>query len=252
MTTKVATMIERLTSRLRGRDLFEIAGLVLKNGSHALHGLSAAERARRHADGGFDRRWGTDTSRGMSVHDLGISGPRIAHCRRYDPSSEAMLHAPIAALGIDPARFDFIDYGAGKGRALMLASLMGFRSVTGIELSTKLCDIARANLDRFAAQNPALPRGLVIGADATQVLPEGRHILAYLYNPFDATILSTVRERLEDAVHSGAETLRIVYANPDHVGVFEGDDRWTVTHLAPGLATVTANIARIRGLKLAA
>lgn len=245
-------MIDRILSRLRGRDLLEIIGLVLKNGRHALHGLNSAERARRHADTAFDRRWGTDTSRGVSVHDLGISGPRVAHCRRYDPSSEAMLYRPVTALGIDPARFDFIDYGAGKGRPMMLAALMGFRSVTGVELSTKLCEIARANLDRFAAQNPNTPRGLVIGADATQVLPKGRHILAYLYNPFDATILRTVRERLEDAVHGGAETLHIVYANPDHVGVFEGDDRWTVTHLAAGLATVTADIARIRGLRRAA
>lgn len=194
-------------------------------------------RAEKDADRAFDRRWGTDTSAGLSVRAMGFDAAQIAECRRYDPSREAMLRDPVAALGLDPAAWDFIDYGAGKGRVLMLAMEMGFRSVTGIELSDQLCTIARTNIARFADGSGAPTRVAVLQGDATTITPAGRQILAYFYNPFGPTIMAGVRKRLEAALHDGAQRVIVIYANPEHAAVFGAAPGWRAGPSLPGIAT---------------
>ena len=219
-------MIAALASRLRHRGSAEIIRLAGQNLAHWVQSLAPAERARRAADGAFDRRWGTDTSGGVSVHDLGFDAGMIDHCRRYDPSDETMLREPVALLGIDPRTHHFVDYGAGKGRMVMLAMEMEFASATGVELSTRLCAIARTNVARFVAQHDGMRSARIVDGDATVYRPHGRSILAYFYNPFDASILAAVRCRLEAAVSEGTERVVVVYANPEHGTIFRDAPGW--------------------------
>jgi hypothetical protein len=76
----------------------------------------------------------------------------------------AVFYAPLqfpkfdrlmrAARPFDPDRYTFIDYGAGKGRALALAAGMGFRRIVGVELFESLCRQARENIDALARRDP--------------------------------------------------------------------------------------------------
>jgi len=210
-------MIGALADRLRGRSLAQVARLTGKTVAHALRRQSPRARAIRHADRAFDRQWGTDTSDVVGVGALGFDADRAARAVHYQPSSPAMLEGPVRALGIDPAAWDFVDYGAGKGRMVMTAAQLGFRSATGIELSEQLCAIARRNLAVFAAACPAAAPARIVSADATAHQPEGERILAYFYNPFDQVILAAVRDRLEA---TGREVC-VVYTNPVHAAVFD-------------------------------
>ena len=230
-------MFASLFRRLRHRGPAEIAGLFAKNLRHLLRAFTPQARAARAADLAFDRRWGTDTSRGLSTRELGYNADRLGQYRRYDPSSEAMLHDPVRALALDPADHDFIDYGAGKGRVLMLAMAMGFRTVTGVELSAHLCAIAKANLDRFTAQNTGLKPAAILNGDATAHRPSGRAILAYFYNPFDAAIMTQVRRRLEGTLEQGTASVTVIYANPEHAEVFQDAPGWQPGPAFPGIAT---------------
>ena len=209
-----------ILSRMRGRGPRELIRLALLNVRAGIRAAGRNERARRRADRAFDLRWGTETSSGLSVHELGIARSRLANCRRYDPSSEAMLREPLAALAIDPAAFDFIDYGSGKGRVLMLAMADGFARVTGVEISGKLCAIARDNVERFASQHEAMAPARILHVDAGRFEPRGRNILAYFYNPFDRLIMDEVRRRLEASLSAGSERIVVIYANPEHAEVF--------------------------------
>ena len=230
-------MANGVLARLRHRDAGEIARLALKNAVHAVRSLTPTARADRQADRAFDRRWGTDTSTGVSARALGFDAAQIDQCRRYDPSREAMVRDPVAALQLHPAQWDFIDFGAGKGRAMMLAMEMGFASVTGVELSDRLCAIARANIARFADLSGTTTPAQVIAGDATMVAPAGRQILAYFYNPFGATIMTAVRGRLEAALRDGAARVTVIYANPEHAEVFADAPGWRAGVAMPGVAT---------------
>lgn len=245
-------MLNSIASRLRGRNLFGIMKLVVLNVRHACAALTPAARARRAADQTFDKLWGTDTSRPVSLHDLDIGRARVAQCNRYEASGEAMLHEPLAALDIDPGRYDFVDYGSGKGRVLMLALQSGFRSVTGIELSTRLCETAQSNLDKFARRAGIVGGARIIGADATMFLPSGANILAYFYNPFDASVMKVVRRRLEQALQTGTRRVVIIYANAEHADVFGDAAGWTQGPSAAGASTFVAEQQAFRTAAIAA
>ena len=230
-------MLNRVRNRFRDRSLAEIGRLVVLNIRHTILLNTPKNRSARAADLAFDRRWGTDTSTGEGTRELGYTGDLLIHAKRYDPSSEGMLHQPLAALALDPARYDFIDYGAGKGRVLMMAMELGFRSVTGIELSDRLCESARRNVARFAAQHPGMKPADIIAANASHHRPTGDFIVAYFYNPFDATIMTEVRTCLERAVDEGARNVVVIYANPEHDAVFRDAPRWLGGPTLPGIAT---------------
>ena len=223
--------------RLRDRSPMEVWRLVILNIRHRLAQLSSTARSAHAADLEFDLRWGTDTTEGQSTRDLGYTGDLLEHSKRYDPSSEAMLRSPVEALGLNPAEYDFIDYGAGKGRVLMMAMQMGFRSVTGIELSHRLCDVAAANITRFSAQNPELKPARIIAANATTHHPTGSAIVAYFYNPFDAAVMEQVRACLEHATDTGTGRIIVIYVNPEHDTVFRDAPRWTPGEKLRGIAT---------------
>ncbi|UYY58210.1 hypothetical protein [Sphingomonas sp. S2-65] len=230
-------MANSILNRLQGRSPTEIWRLAILNIRHRIFQLSPAARSAIASDRAFDRRWGTDTSEGQSTRDLGYTGDLLEHSKRYDPSSEEMLRTPVKALGLDPGEHDFIDYGAGKGRVLMMAMEMGFRSVTGIELSQRLCDVAEANLARFSAQNPGLKPARIIAANAATHQPAGTSIVAYFYNPFDASVMEQVRTCLEQAVDTGNARVTVIYVNPEHETVFSDAPRWIRGPKLRGIAT---------------
>ncbi|PAX07066.1 hypothetical protein [Sphingomonas lenta] len=235
-----------LRSRLRGRGPVELARLAVKNIVHLVRSLTPAARAARARDRAFDRRWGTDTGGEVSVHDLGLDAKALPGAKRYAALDEAMLREPIAALALDPAMFEFIDYGAGKGRAVMVAMDMGFRRATGVELSERLVGIAERNLRLFARRNPAAAPGRVLRGDAVAFRPEGRAILAFFYNPFDAAVMLRVRGRLEEALGEGTERIVVVYANPEHVDVFADAPGWTRGPESGGWTSFSAESAAFR------
>jgi len=45
-------------------------------------------------------------------------------------------------------------------------------------------------------------------------------------NPFGATIMSQVRDRLAEALDQVAEAVTVIYANPEHDAVFRGNSWW--------------------------
>jgi SAM-dependent methyltransferase len=145
-----------------------------------------------------------------------------------------------AYFGVPPSRFEaaierwrveqtastelyrFVDVGCGKGRAVMLASRMPFRDVVGIELSEKLAQIARSNLEQWRSQTETTVPTSIVCADAptaVRALLNGPTLL-YLYNPFQGPVL---RELLQ-AILAGSATLLapidILYLYPEHEEVF--------------------------------
>jgi predicted RNA methylase len=64
------------------------------------------------------------------------------------------------------AEYTFIDFGCGKGRAALLASEFGFREVVGVELNTKLAEIAQTNVTKWNSQGKATSPIRIVCGDA--------------------------------------------------------------------------------------
>lgn len=160
-----------------------------------LHDALRWLRAPSDPDGvAFDARYGTETR----WFDLG----------NYEPIRPTVLDAALDALDIGVRDATFVDFGSGKGRAVLVAARRPFRRVIGIEHRPALHAIAERNAAAAArVEPPAAPVFLFCG-DATQhPLPDGP-IVAYLYNPFGADVVAAVLRRVARA------DARLVYIHP--------------------------------------
>jgi SAM-dependent methyltransferase len=195
----------------------------------------------------FDIEHGTDTGGYLSpreiitghAHDaLGYGYSAIAPsvfrevCRRWRNT----LSDPERG----PAAYSFVDVGAGKGRAVLLASELPFRKVIGVELSAELAAIAQANAARWT--RVAAPQSTihVLHQDALQFCWPRTSLLAFLYNPFACELVDQLLERLEQASTRGhaskgrasaarpSSAVDLLYANPTCADVVSKRGKWTL------------------------
>ena len=225
-------MLGSIARKLKGRAGREIIMLVLLNLIYPIAQFSPAAIRARRADSEFDRRWGTETSQRANLSSLAVDQERARHGVRYQPSDSEVLERAVAALGIDPVRYGFVDYGGGKGRVVMLASALGLDPAISVEFAPELCAAARENIARFVAAGGAPAPATVVEADAATFDPPGGPLVAYFYNPFGPAVLKEVIAKLE----ARADDTLVIYVDPRHAELFTGNGRWRTTGGWDGVA----------------
>lgn len=194
---------------------------------------------RGHTEARLDRALGIDTIGQIEVADSAGPLPTFPH------QSNAVFYAPLAfgkfrrlmraAQPYDPSQYTFIDFGAGKGRALVLAAGFDFRKVVGIELFSSLHADAIANIAAFGARDPRAKVIEPVCMDAASYRPPPGNLFCYFYNPFDDVVMRKVLANLEDAHHVSPRRILIAYSNPVHADVFDAADFLRVHHASNGL-----------------
>lgn len=155
----------------------------------------------------YDRRFGVDTA-GVDLSPLTES--QSAHA--YSPVRQSTFDSVISHLGIDHSRFNFVDFGCGKGKALLLAAEAPFRQVIGIEISPKLAQIAEENIRTYKEKRCL--KFQVVCADAGQyTLPPGPAVI-YLYDPFKLDVVQFVVENIRRSLVAEPREMYIVYLDP--------------------------------------
>jgi SAM-dependent methyltransferase len=164
-------------------------------------------------DAWFDLRWGTDTSRHVGLGGLRIDCESVSQGIGYQPTRVRPFKALMRELR--PATSGgFVDYGCGKGRVLLMASEAGFRKVTGVEFSPELCEIARANVERYAAR-AGLPGVIrVVEGDAGSHVVGDDDTLFFFYFPFKGPVMTRVLARIGESLERRSRAARIVYVMP--------------------------------------
>ena len=167
----------------------------------------------------FDGKYGTDTGDYLSPEELvtgqahdalncGYSAiaPSVFReaCRRWTQTLPA-VSAKIEA-------YTFVDIGAGKGRALLLAAEQPFRKVIGVELHPNLARIARGNVGLRFDRSKVKIR--VVQEDAVDFRWPRAPLLVYLYNPFECSLIQQLAENLAAAGRSGRGPVDLLYVNP--------------------------------------
>jgi SAM-dependent methyltransferase len=182
----------------------------------------------------FDQEYGTDTG-GLIPHDGLLTGhANDPHITAYYAVAPSILNSLIDLwLQTSPPyaidRYTFLDVGAGKGRALLVASQHPFHQVTGIELNPQLAEIARSNLRLFAEHphaSPLAPATLIEGDALEAPLPETPTI-AFLFHPFEAPVLRRFLARAKQHFAQAPGAFDILYVNAEHAAVLDRDRAFT-------------------------
>lgn len=163
-------------------------------------------------DGSVDRKYGMDTRGTLD------SAPIIAqeHRYHYAPIQLAVFERIMKALPADPSALTFIDFGSGKGRALVLAALRGFRRVIGVEYDEDLHAAAQRNVERFRSRAARCSPIELYCADALHYELPGEDCLCFFYNPFDDFAMAQMLARIGESLHAQPRQLFAAYRNPRH------------------------------------
>jgi SAM-dependent methyltransferase len=158
----------------------------------------------------FDTLHGTDTGGMVSaatLHAVSLSAFGASSYLGIPPST---FRPALAALPIQHEEFSFVDFGCGKGRALLIAAEFPFRHVFGVEIAVELARAAQANV----SLNPLWKERIsVVNQDATKfAFPEGPLVL-YFYNPFYERVLRRVLANLERELRRSPRDILLVFAD---------------------------------------
>lgn len=193
----------------------------------------------------FDKAHGLDTSGLVPARHLRTGSASDEHVTAYYGVAPSILRSLVqewrATSPADPvSAWTFIDVGCGKGRAMLVASELGFRRVVGVELNPGLASVARKNIAQWTAAHaedptasPAAPME-VLEQDALELdLPAGPVVL-FLFHPFEAPLLKQLLERVEGQIKGRKKPLLdVLYVNAECRSVFEERGSFTRLFLGP-------------------
>jgi predicted RNA methylase len=174
-------------------------------------------------------RLGVSTQSVVGPAEMDLSGPNADQAstpmlrgRRVvyaTPRIGDLRHALRSVPGKAPLHL--VDFGCGKGRALIAARMLGYESATGVELSAGLCRVAEANFSRLQRRRPELADGIaVVNTDATEFEIRPQHNVFYFYNPFGPRVLRPVLDSIVASVVTTPREAWVVYVNHVHRSVF--------------------------------
>lgn len=166
----------------------------------------------------FDALHGTDTGALIPGEALLAEHRHSRHTTAYHgvaPSLFRKLLLRWRALSLHAVeQTAFIDIGAGKGRAMLLAAEQPFRRIVGVELNRELAQTAQQNLDLWQRSHTG-PAMRLEQADALRLrIPVGP-CLVFLFNPFDAVVMDRLLQRLLHHFQQRPGELDILYVNDE-------------------------------------
>lgn len=149
----------------------------------------------------------------QNIYDLTRTGEHQEHGTALVSTSVDFLKQLLKDLEAEidkPLKRDlFVDYGSGKGAAIIHAKALGFRQSIGVEFAKELHEQALQNIEALKLDNVES-----IYADASSYVLPNNISLIYFFNPFDEVVMKKVivnilaqKERFENEVY-------VIYGNP--------------------------------------
>lgn len=173
----------------------------------------------------FDLRYGVRTNRWVDLKDMEVVGDNRDQGCNYQPVKALAFRLAFDSFKIPPDGV-FVDYGSGKGRGLLLSILYGFHRAVGIEFAPGLCREAEHCLDTFRVRTGRDFEAHVLNQDAVCYPVNDDDCVFFLFNPFERKVLEHVLRNIRHSLQSKPRSIHIVYANPVHRQVLDGDPFW--------------------------
>jgi Putative methyltransferase len=183
-------------------------------------------RAPEHSD--FDRKYGVNTDGELGgwtyLSDLDIPSPNWIYGRNYAGIEPERFFAIFESLPIQFEEFVFIDFGSGKGRALLMASEFPFKRIIGIEFSPQLNAIAVQNIARYASPTQKCRRIEAVRMDFSQYFLPSEPLVLFFFDPCEARVLEQVFSNLRLSYEYNPRPIYVVYVAPAEEWILRSSD----------------------------
>jgi SAM-dependent methyltransferase len=166
----------------------------------------------------FDRTHGVETDGEFDgwtyLSDLDIPSSNWIEGTDYVPIEPERFRRVLACLDVEFKDFTFIDFGSGKGRALLLASEYPFQRIVGLEFSPKLHRVAEENIRRYSSPTQECRNIQSLNVDfADFALPPQASIL-FFFDPCRGRVLAEVAAGIGRSLLACSRTVFVVYVAP--------------------------------------
>jgi hypothetical protein len=172
----------------------------------------------------FDLRYGVDTGGRVPAtqHQLDARDSKAAarQASEYAGIEAAPFRSVLNHIGTDLRGYVFIDYGSGKGKALLLAADYPFDKIIGVELMPELHASAVSNIAIFRSEQQRCFDLTSVLQDAGQFEPPPAPLVCFFYNPFGPQVMKQVIERLLASLQRAPRPVYVVYGYPVYVRMF--------------------------------
>jgi hypothetical protein len=158
----------------------------------------------------FDLRYGTVTSPDRA--DQARKGWETDEANHtYLPTRPKCVRRAFNALPVkDLSDYTFVDFGSGKGRALLMAADLHFQSLLGIELRKELHDQAVLNLKNRRKVRSSTIESMNI--NALDFNYPNEKLVLFFSNPFGEEILRSVLQNLGRSLETNFRDVLVVFA----------------------------------------
>lgn len=162
----------------------------------------------------FDLKYGVETINTKMLDELKIDSPNKGHGRYYEGTNAFVFEKMFPLVETDVSNSCFVDFGSGKGKAMLLAAEKGFRKVIGVEFSMELVDICRRNLEIFRQKTGSRTEFEVVHLDAAEyeVPPEAN--LLFFSNPFDEALIAKVIDNILKSLEKYPREIIVMHLYP--------------------------------------
>jgi SAM-dependent methyltransferase len=171
--------------------------------------LLPSRRKARFGDLDYDWDHSVDTTRsnvGLRTQLLtGVMG------RPYFATEPWLFEQIMQAIPADFLRFTFIDLGAGKGRALLMASDYPFQRIVGVEFMPDLHRAAQQNIAGYSNDRQRCRQIETVCMDARDFQFPSDPLVVYLFNPFDESAFARLLDNLRRSVEQVPRPVYIAY-----------------------------------------
>ncbi len=158
----------------------------------------------------FDNKYGVSTSEALSLDELGIDDKYAVF---YVPTHERVMEHILKNININYADFVFVDFGCGKGRAVLMAMGIPFKQVIGVELSSVSSNIAKKNVEIFNSKGLQRCDNVEVRCEnAINFQIPNSNVVFYFYRPFIGPVLDLVLSNICEAGSKSSNRFLIAYS----------------------------------------
>lgn len=201
-----ASLTRKISVFVRERTFPELVREIWHNGLPLFRRLVGL-----YFDKKFDRQYNVDTCGSIHLHELTVERNNVESCSIYDPIPARTLRNLFSYLPEALKEYNFIDFGCGKGRALLVAAEYPFRKIIGVEFARELNETALQNISKYSNPKQKCFDISSICIDATKFeIPLGKCIF-FFFVPFGADIFSEVLENINKSYTQHPREMLILY-----------------------------------------
>jgi SAM-dependent methyltransferase len=149
-----------------------------------------------------------------------IASPNWKHGIGYEPVPVVDAAKILAGLNIRHEEFVFVDIGAGKGRAVLMAAEYPFKRIVGVEYSSALTDVLKANISSYRNPNQKCFELEGLHQDATTYAIPLDKVVMFFHHPFESVVFQQILARIEQSLAHHPRKMLAIYYDPHCEVVF--------------------------------